>query len=274
MLRKFTPFVPRYQKFESVSLQRGVCKLSGVIGAGPDTLLLSRLNRFHQEGIMGVFIGLDVSLGKTAVCVVDRDGAVLWQGKAPSEPGPLLARLAEWSGKIDLAGIEACPLSEWLHRGLREAGIPVVCIETRHAQRFLSTRPVKTDRNDARGIAEMMRLGHYRPVHVKSPAAQSMRTTLVARTQHVSGQLQIENTIRGLLRLYGLEIGAIHRNRFAARVVELLEMAAMPELSESIEALLRVRESMRVERKAQDRTLAARSRADEVTRRFMTVPGQ
>ena len=101
-----------------------------------------------------------------------------------------------------------------------------------------------------------------------------MRTTLVARTQLVSGQLQIENTIRGLLRLYGLEIGAIHRNRFAARVVELLEMAAMPELSESIEALLRVRESMRVERKAQDRTLAARSRADEVTRRFMTVPGQ
>ena len=111
---------------------------------------------------MGVFIGLDVSLGKTAVCVVDRDGAVLWQGKAPSEPGPLIARLAEWSGKIDLAGIEACPLSEWLHRGLREAGIPVVCIETRHAQRFLSSRLVKTDRNDARGIAEMMRLGHDR----------------------------------------------------------------------------------------------------------------
>src|SRR6516165_9530570 len=175
MLRKFTPCVPRYQKFESVSLQRGVCKLSGVIGAGPDTLLLSRLNRFHQEGIMGVFIGLDVSLGKSAVCVVDRDGAVLWQGKAPSEPGPLIARLAEWSGKIDLAGIEACPLSEWLHRGLREVGIPVVCVETRHAQRFLSTRPVKTDRNDARGLAEMMRLGHYRPAHVESPAAQSMR---------------------------------------------------------------------------------------------------
>src|SRR6516164_1442136 len=116
---------------------------------------------------MGVFIGLDVSLSKTAVCVVDRDGAVLWQGKVKSEPEPLIARLAEWSGKIDLAGIEACPLSEWLHRGLRE----------------------------------MMRLGHYRPVHVKSPAAQSMRTTLVARMQLVSAQLQIENSIRGLLRL-------------------------------------------------------------------------
>jgi transposase len=95
---------------------------------------------------MGVFIGLDVSLAETAICVVDRDGRVLWQGKVPSEPEPLVKRLAEWSSVIDLAGIEAWPLSEWLHRGLREAGIPVVCVETRHAQRFLSSRPVKTDK--------------------------------------------------------------------------------------------------------------------------------
>jgi len=187
------------------------------------------------------FIGLDVSLSKTAVCVVDRDGVVLWQGKVASEPGPLVARLAEWSGVIDLAGIEACPLSEGLHRGLREAGIPVVCIEVRHAWRFLSSRPVKTDRNDARGIAEMMRLGHYRPVHVKSPAAQSMRTTLTVRMQLVASQRQIEGTIRGLLKVYGLKIGAIHRNRFAARVVDLLEMAVLPELSAVIQRLLRVR---------------------------------
>jgi len=79
---------------------------------------------------MRVFIGLDVSLAKTAVCVVDHDGAVRWQGKVPSEPGPLIKRLAEWHGMIELAGIEACPLSEWLHRGLREAGIPMVCVET------------------------------------------------------------------------------------------------------------------------------------------------
>src|SRR5580704_10654126 len=177
---------------------------------------------------MGVFIGLDVSLSKTAVCVVDREGAVLWQGKVPSEPGPQIARLAEWSGKIDLAGIAACPLSEWLHRGLREVGIPVVCIETRHAQRFLSSRPVKTDRNDARGLAEMMRLGHYRPVHVKSPAAQSMRTTLAARAQLVSSQLHIEATIRGLLRVHGLKMGKIHPNRLAAPVVELLDAAELP----------------------------------------------
>jgi transposase len=87
----------------------------------------------------------------------------------------------------------------------------------------------------------MMRLGHYRPVHVKSPAGQPMRTTLAARMQFVASQLQIESTVRGLLKVYGFKIGAIHRNRFAARVLELLETAALTELSAAIEPLLRVR---------------------------------
>jgi transposase len=99
-------------------------------------------------------------------------------------------------------------------------------------------------------------------VHVKSPAAQAMRTTLAVRMQFVASQLQIEGTIRGLLEIYGLKIGAIHRNRFAARVAELLEMATLPEL----------REGMRTERKAFDRTLAGLSRRDGITRRLMTIP--
>jgi transposase len=127
-----------------------------------------------------------------------------------------------------------------------------------------SSRPVKTDKNDARGIAEMIRLGHYRPVHVKSPAAQPMRTTLAARMQFVASQLQIEGTVRGLLNVYGLKIGAIHRNRFAARVLELLETAALTELSAAIEPLLRVREGMRTEPKAFDRALASAARRSDV----------
>ena len=139
---------------------------------------------------MGVFIGLDVSLSKTAVCVVDHDGAVLWQGKVPSEPGPLIARLGEWSGVIDLAGIEACPLSEWLHRGLREAGIPAVCIEVRHAQRFLSTRPVKADRNDARGIADRFFREHVQGPKVRCRIRQQTPRTRVANVA-VGSQLLV-----------------------------------------------------------------------------------
>ena len=195
-------------------------------------------------------VGLDISLQKTAVCVLDRDGEFVWQGKVDSEPGPLIDKLQLWRDQIDVVGLEACPLSEWLHRHLVAAGFKAICVETRHAQRFLSTRPVKTDRNDARGIAEMMRIGHYRPVHVKSAEAQLIRTTLQARRQIVATLLQIQGSIRGLLRMHGLKVGEIHRNRFDKRVGELLE--EMPLLKVAIEPLLRVLEQLVAERKALD----------------------
>jgi transposase len=119
----------------------------------------------------------------------------------------------------------------------------------------------------------MMRLGHYRSIHVKSLAAESMRTTLVARMRLIASRLQIEGTFRGLLKVYGLKIGAIHRNRSAAPVLEVLEQAALPELSAAIEPLLRVPEVMRAERKAADRTLAGLARRSDVGRRLMTIPG-
>jgi transposase len=201
-------------------------------------------------------VGLDISLQKTAVCVLDRDGELVWQGKVDSEPGPLIDKLQLWRDQIDVVGLEACPLSEWLHRHLVAAGLNAVCVETRHAQRFLSTRPVKTDRNDARGIAEMMRVGHYRPVHVKSAEAQLIRTTLQARRQIVATLLQIQGSIRGLLRMHGLKVGEIHRNRFDKRVRELLE--EMPLLNVAIEPLLRVMEQLVSERKAMDSPGAGR----------------
>lgn len=128
-------------------------------------------------------VGLDISLKKIAVCVLDRDGQLVWQGKVDAEPGPLAEKLRPWRDEIDLVGLEACPLSEWLHRHLVADGYNAVCVETRQAQRFLSTRPVKTDRNDARGIAEMMRIGHERPVRVRSAEAQLVRTIFQERRQ-------------------------------------------------------------------------------------------
>jgi transposase len=150
-------------------------------------------------------------------------------------------------------------------------GFKAVCVETRHAQRFLSTRPVKTDRNDARGIAEMMRIGHYRPVHVKSAEAQPIRTTLQTRRQIVATLLQIQGSIRGLLRMHGLRVGEIHRNRFDTRVRELLE--EMPLLGVAIEPLLRVLEQLVSERKALDKRLAEAARKDAICLRLMTIPG-
>jgi transposase len=207
---------------------------------------------------MRKFVGLDISLQKTAVCVLDQDGQVVWQGKVDSEPGPLIEKLRLWHDQIDVVGLEACPLSEWLHRYFVAAGFKAICVETRHAQRFLSTRPVKTDKNDARGIAEMMRIGHYRPVHVKSVEAQLIRSTLQARRQIVATLLQVQGTIRGLLRMHGLKVGEIHRNLFDNRVRDLLK--EMPTLNIAIEPLLRVLEQLVAERKAMDKLLGQAAR--------------
>jgi len=171
---------------------------------------------------MALFVGLDVSLRTTSICVVEPNGSAVWEGKAESEPALLIKALLGWRDEITLIGIEACPLSEWLYGALVESGFKTVCIETRHAQRFLSSRPNKTDRSDARGIADMMRLGHYRPVHVKSKASQLMRTTLIARRKFADHMVAIEATIRGLLKVHGLKLGLVHRARFAAKVEGML----------------------------------------------------
>jgi transposase len=220
---------------------------------------------------MALYVGLDVSLRTTSICVVEPNGSAVWEGKAESEPALLIKALIGWRSEIALIGIEACPLSEWLYGALVDSGFQTVCIETRHAQRFLSSRPNKTDRSDARGIAEMMRLGHFRPVHVKSRASQLLRTTLIARRKFADHMVAIEATIRGLLKVHGLKIGDVHRCTFAARVETLL--ADAPELRLAIEPLLEARNMMRKQKILLDRRLGQVARKDEVCKRLMTIPG-
>jgi transposase len=220
---------------------------------------------------MALYVGLDVSLKTTSICVVEANGSIVWEGKAESEPVPLIKALTRWGAKIALVGIEACPLSEWLYGALVESEFHTVCIETRHAQRFLSSRPNKTDRSDAHGIADMMRLGHYRPVHVKSKASQLLRTTLIARRKFVDHMLAIEDTIRGLLRVHGLKVGLVHRARFAAKIEALL--ADFPILRTAIEPLLEARNMMRKQKSMLDRQLSQVARKDDICKRLMTISG-
>lgn len=220
---------------------------------------------------MALFVGLDVSLRTVSICIVEANGTVVWQGKALSEPVALIKALVAYRKDIELVGIEACPLSEWLYGALQECGFNVVCMETRHAQKFLSSRPNKTDKSDARGLAEMLRLGHFRVVHVKSRASQLLRTTLIARRSFVEHMVAIEQTIRGLLKVYGLKLGAVHRCTFAARVEALL--ADAPELRLAIEPLLEARNAMRKQSTMLDRRLSQMARKDEACKRLMTIPG-
>jgi transposase len=220
---------------------------------------------------MALFVGLDVSLKTTSICVVEADGKLVWEGKAESEPAFLVKALSRWRQKIALVGIEACPLSEWLYGALVECGFKTICIEVRHAHRFLSSRPNKTDRNDAHGIADMMRLGHYRAVHVKSKQSLLLRTTLIARKKFVDHMLAIEQTIRGLLKVHGFKIGAVHRCRFSARVEALID--ENEELRMAIEPLLESRNMMRRHKAVLDRRLSQIARKDRICKRLMTIPG-
>jgi transposase len=220
---------------------------------------------------MALFVGLDISLKITSICIVEANGNVVFEGKAVTEPPAILKAISPWRDAIELVGMEACPFSEWLYGALIECGFKTVCVEVRHAHSFLSSRPNKTDRNDAKGIADMMRLDHYKAVHVKSRASLMMRTMLIARKKFVDHMLAIELAIRGLMKVHGLKIGEVHRCRFSARVEELLDSA--PELRIAIEPLLDARNLMRKQKTVLDRKLSQMAREDPVCKRLMTIPG-
>ena len=127
------------------------------------------------------FVGLDVSVKEPAICVVDEQGRVVARATVESEPAAIVSWLLARGIRYGRVGLEAGPMSPWLYAGLVEADLPAVCVETRHMHAALSARINKTDRNDAHGIAQMMRVGLFKPVHVKTPASQRRRLLLTSR---------------------------------------------------------------------------------------------
>jgi transposase len=168
-------------------------------------------------------------------------------------------------------GLEAGPLSQWLHAGLQKAGFEVVLLETRHVKAALSAMIVKTDRRDARGIAQLLRMGWFRPVHCKSPPAQEVRALLTARKLLQAKMRDVELSLRGLLRGFGLKIGEISKGQFATRVRTLTAGHAM--LEKIAGAMLQAREALQTEFARLHRAMLAIARGDDVCRRLMSVPG-
>jgi len=141
---------------------------------------------------MKLFIGLDVSLAKTAVCVVNEHGKIVKETEIASEPEALSLFAGTLPGMIAIIGLEAGPLSQWLHRGMTEAGLDVVLMETRQVKGALKAMPIKTDRRDAEGIARLLHIGWFRPVHCKSVSAQEVRALLGARKAIQQGMITLE----------------------------------------------------------------------------------
>ena len=220
---------------------------------------------------MNYYAGIDVSLECSSVCVVDGAGKIVRESKVASEPEALIG----WFRKLELSltriGLEAGPLSQWLYAALRRAGLAVELLETRHVRNALKTMPVKTDRNDARGIAQLMRLGWFRPVHCKSMEAQETRALLTARRLVKSKLHDIEMSLRGILRGFGLKVGRIGKPSFEARIKELV--AGHPTLQAIAEPLLAVRGVMRRELAGFEKQVRTLARSDLRARLLMTTPG-
>jgi transposase len=217
------------------------------------------------------YAGIDVSLEQSSICVVDATGQIVHEAKVPSEPEALIAFFRQLGLPLTRIGLEAGPLSQWLHAGLTKAGFEVVLLETRQVKAALSAMIVKTDRKDARGIAQLLRMGWFRPVHCKSPPAQEIRALLVGRKLLQSKLRDVELSIRGILRGFGLKVGEVSKGRFAARIRELIAGQAM--LERVIEPMLRAREALQTEFHVLHRAMLAIVRADGTCRRLMTVPG-
>ncbi len=220
---------------------------------------------------MNYYAGLDVSLEETAICVVDGSGLIVKEVRAASEPEALIAALKAIDVPLERIGLEACSLTAWLHDGLWGAGLPAICIETRQANAAMKTMPNKTDRNDARALAQIMRTGWFRAVHVKSRQSRLWRSLLVARRTLVNERRAIENVVRAVLREAGLKLGRPSCAAFARRVRELA--GDDPTVRPIVEPLLAVLATMLGQLARLTKQALAITRREEVCRRLMSVPG-
>jgi transposase len=219
--------------------------------------------------VMEHFAGLDVSLSMTAICVVDNQGQVVFEGSVATDPDALAAALLPHApGRV---GLEAGPMSEWLHTGLSRHGLQTVLMETRQVRAALKASLVKTDRRDARGIAQLLRMGWFRPVHAKAASARERRVLLGARETLVRRLRDLDNSVRGLLRGFGLRPPRLLRERWSGAVRQLI--AAHPVLTAAIEPILAARDGVGQELARLDKLVRDQARDDVVCRRLMTVPG-
>jgi transposase len=220
---------------------------------------------------MEQYVGLDVSQEQTSVCVLDGSGRVIWQGRCASLPEALASTIHARAPQAVKIGLEAGPLSSWLWHELQAMGLPVVCLDPRHAKAALAAQANKTDKNDAFGLAQIVRTGWYREVRVKSFASHALRGLLTSRAQLVRTRVDLANQIRGGLKPFGVIVGKGGGQTFADRAGE--RSAALPSLQPVIEALLQAWRCMSEQIGVLDRLVMATARQDEAVRRLMTVPG-
>src|SRR6516165_3883661 len=210
-------------------------------------------------------------LWNSRVCALStRPARSFKEAKVATDPHVLVTFFKGLGFPVTRIGLEAGPLSHWLYAGLTQAGFDVVLLETRHVKAALSAMVVKTDRKDARGIAQLLRMGWFRPVHAKSPQSQEVRALLVARKQLQHKLKDIELSIRGIVRGFGLKVGKVTDKTFEARIRKLVSGHAI--LEQIAEAMMAARATLLKQFNKLHRAVLDIVRHDKICRRFMTTP--
>jgi transposase len=220
---------------------------------------------------MEYFAGLDVSMAETHVCVVARNGAVMHEVKVPSTPADIAAELAQVPA-CRWVLFETGRMAPMLYHGLRQLGLPVVCVESRqayHALKLLATH--KTDRNDARGLAHLARTGFFKPVHVKSLQAHAVRSLIIARKKLVGQRVTLENQIRGLAVIFGVRLPRALSSAFIGQALRASE--GIPGLSAAMRGLIAARAAVLAAVAAIDGDIRRMVRESDACRRLMSIPG-
>lgn len=220
---------------------------------------------------MANYVGLDIGLENTAVCIMDQEGTILQEAMVPSDPDTIIQHLSESGLSFKRIGMEACPLSQWIFDGLVKAGFAAICVEIRHLKAAMSAMTHKSDRNDARGIAQVMRTGWFRSVHVKSRMSQEARMLLTSRRMLVGKRGALESELRGSLKVFGLKVGKVSQKNFAARTLELVE--DQPALQAVVRPLLELRAELIKQLNTLHRMVLKAAKQDELCRRWMAIPG-
>jgi len=220
---------------------------------------------------MKQYVGLDVSMEETSVCVVDEAGSTIWEGRVASDPAAIVRMLHLRAPHAERVGLETGPTSTWLWHELRNAGVPVICIDARHAQAALSMRLNKTDRNDAAGLAQLMRMGWYREVQVKQLAAHGDGALLASRALLVRQRCELENQIRGLMKNFGLRVRATKGKAFEQSARSLAARSAL--LKDVVLPLLAAWSALRLQIAVLSRAVNERAKNSAVCQRLMTMPG-
>lgn len=249
--------------------------LSGPGGAGhpfvDEDSATSRAAKRRKGTTMDYFAGIDVAVEQSSICVIDERGLIVLETVADSHPDAIVAALKPYLKRLKRVGHETGAIAPWLHKGLAALGVPIVCMEAAHTRAALKSMRNKTDRNDARGLAQILRTGWFQPVYIKSDEAYRLRLLLTARRNLKRKCLDLDNTIRHSLKAFGVKLGPVAKGKFEARVRDLLN--GDPVLESLVDGLLNARRTLLEEHLKLHNLIVRMVGHDPLMRRFTGVPG-